>query len=302
MIQRLSTINDYLRFCLSRLNEADVCFGHGTDNSWDEALQLVLHSLHLSSDINSSLLNASLSNEERHLLLQRIEKRIDDRIPTAYLLGEAWFMGIPFNVDERVLIPRSPIAEVIAHGFTPWIQPENIRRVLDLCCGSGCIGIATALLFERVSVDLVDISGAALEVAESNIRRHNVMSRVTTQKSDLFGGLSDKYDLILANPPYVDSRDLAEMPAEYRKEPLLGLEAGEDGLDIARRILKHARSYLNDGGVLVVEVGNSWQALEAFYESVPFTWIEFENGGGGVFVLTAQELDRYQSVFDHHCS
>ncbi|PID42404.1 MAG: 50S ribosomal protein L3 N(5)-glutamine methyltransferase [Gammaproteobacteria bacterium] len=301
MVQQLSTVNDYVRFCLSRLNEADVFFGHGNDNSWDESLHLVLHSLHLPSDINPVLLDASLSMEERELLLDRIGQRIDDRVPNAYILGEAWFLGIPFHVDERVLIPRSPIAELIEHGFEPWIHPGAISRVLDLCCGSGCIGIATAMICEHVSVDLVDISPGALEVAVSNIERHHLQSRVKTIESDLFSQLSEKYDLILSNPPYVDSRDLAEMPAEFDKEPVLGLQAGEDGLDIVRRILKHARTCLNDGGVLVVEVGNSWQALEALYAEVPFTWIEFENGGGGVFVLTALELDRYQSVFDFNC-
>lgn len=297
----LSTITDYVRFCFSRLNEAEVYCGHGNDNSWDEALHLVLHSLHLDAQINPQMMNAVLTIEERDLLWNRIQKRIDHRIPNAYLLGEAWFMGIPFFVDERVLIPRSPIAELIENRFSPWVDMERVESVLDLCCGSGCIGIASAMMFEQVAVDLVDISKDALQVAGSNIARHHMESRVKAVESDLFSAVTGKYDLILSNPPYVDKQDLESMPAEYAKEPVLGLAAGADGLDIARRILKGSRCHLNDGGLLVVEVGNSWVALEEAYPTVPFTWIEFEHGGGGVFVMTSDELDHFQAVFDQGC-
>ncbi len=302
LTEELTTVIDYVRFCFSRLNESDVFYGHGNDNSWDEAVHLVLHSVHLTDEVNPQLLHAVLTVEERRLLWERIQQRIDHRVPNAYLLGEAWFLGIPFFVDERVLIPRSPIAEMIENGFSPWADMTQVETVLDLCCGSGCIGLATAMVYEHVAVDIVDISRDALLVATSNIARHNLQSRVTAIESNLFERVTGKYDLILSNPPYVDQSDLDTMPEEFTKEPVLGLAAGADGLDIARRILKQARHFLNDGGVLVVEVGNSWQALEEEYPNVPFTWIEFERGGGGVFLLTADEIDQYQSDFDRGAS
>ena len=222
--------------------------------------------------------------------LDRMQRRIDDRVPLAYLLGEAWFMGLPFHVDERVLVPRSPLGELIQGGLQPWLGNKPVGRILDLCTGSGCIGIAAASVFEDAEVDLADISTDALDVAAVNIDYHEVGDRVSTVRSDVFDGLEGRYDVILSNPPYVDADDIADMPAEYGHEPELGLAAGGDGLDIAHRILARAADYLNPGGLLIVEVGNSWVALQEAYPDIPFTWLEFENGGDGVFLLTAEDL------------
>ncbi|MCG8610182.1 MAG: 50S ribosomal protein L3 N(5)-glutamine methyltransferase [Pseudomonadales bacterium] len=286
----LNTIGDFVRFALSRFNQAELFYGHGTDNALDEALLLVLQSLHLPWDLDKALYNSSLTQVEKTLLLERLDKRVIARVPTAYLLGEAWFMGLPFHVDERVLVPRSPIAELIEKYFYPWAPQEPVARVLDLCTGSGCIGIACAVQFEDAQVDLVDISTDALDVARSNIARHHLGDRVRAIQSDLFDQISDRYDVIVSNPPYVDQQDLSTMPEEFGHEPVLGLEAGNDGLDLVRFILKHAAAHLTDSGILVVEVGNSWVALEETYPEIPFTWIEFEHGGGGVFVLTRDDL------------
>ncbi|ARU57327.1 ribosomal protein L3-specific protein-(glutamine-N5) methyltransferase [Oleiphilus messinensis] len=290
LMSSLNTIGDFVRFALSRFNQAELFYGHGTDNALDEALLLVLQSLHLPWDLDKALYSGSLTQVEKTLLLERLDKRVIARVPTAYLLGEAWFMGLPFHVDERVLVPRSPIAELIEKYFYPWAPQEPVERVLDLCTGSGCIGIACAVQFEDAQVDLVDISTDALDVARSNIARHHLGDRVRAIQSDLFDQISDRYDIIVSNPPYVDQQDLSTMPEEFGHEPVLGLEAGNDGLDLVRFILKHAAAHLTNSGILVVEVGNSWIALEETYPEIPFTWIEFEHGGGGVFVLTRDDL------------
>lgn len=286
----LFTIRDWLRFAVSRFEEAEVFFGHGTDNPWDEAVQLVLRSLHLPLENNTIFLDARLTSQERRLLGERIERRVVQRVPTAYLVREAWFMGLPFTVDERVLIPRSPMAELLEAGLEPWLGGQSAARILDLCTGSGCIGIAAAYVFAEAEVELADISADALAVARTNIQRHALDGRVKTVESDLFAALDGRYDIILSNPPYVDAADLAAMPAEFRHEPVLGLEAGDDGLDLAHRILAEAPNFLSENGLLIVEVGNSWPALEAAYPELPFTWVEFEQGGGGVFVLSARDL------------
>lgn len=288
----LQTIRDWLRYAVSRFEAGQIFFGHGTDNSWDEAVQLVLRSLHLPLDNNAVYLDARLTHSERSEMLRRIERRVADRVPTAYILGEAWFMGLPFFVDERVLVPRSPIGELLEAELEPWLGQVPVTRILDLCTGSGCIGIAAAYVFPEAEVELADISTDALAVAQSNILHHNLEGRVTTRQSDLFDGLSGQYDVILSNPPYVDAADLASMPAEFRHEPVLGLEAGADGLDLAHRIIAGARERLTPDGLLVVEVGNSWTALEAAYPHLPLTWVEFEKGGGGVFVISARDLPR----------
>lgn len=289
-IDDLHTVRDYLRYVSSRFADSPLYFGHGTDNVWDESVQLVMRSLHLPLENNTLFLDARLTREERALILDRMQRRIDDRVPLAYLLGEAWFMGLPFHVDERVLVPRSPLGELIQGGLQPWLGNKPVGRILDLCTGSGCIGIAAASVFENAEVDLADISTDALDVAAVNIDYHEVGDRVSTVRSDVFDGLEGRYDVILSNPPYVDADDIADMPAEYGHEPELGLAAGGDGLDIAHRILARAADYLNPGGLLIVEVGNSWVALQETYPDMPFTWLEFENGGDGVFLLTAEDL------------
>lgn len=289
-IDNLHTVRDYLRYVSSRFADSPLYFGHGTDNVWDESVQLVMRSLHLPLENNTLFLDARLTREERALILDRMQRRIDDRVPLAYLLGEAWFMGLPFHVDERVLVPRSPLGELIQGGLQPWLGNKPVGRILDLCTGSGCIGIAAASVFEDAEVDLADISIDALDVAAVNIDYHEVSDRVSTVRSDVFDGLEGRYDVILSNPPYVDADDIADMPAEYGHEPELGLAAGGDGLDIAHRILARAADYLNPGGLLIVEVGNSWVALQEAYPDMPFTWLEFENGGDGVFLLTAEDL------------
>ena len=289
-IDDLHTVRDYLRYVSSRFADSPLYFGHGTDNVWDESVQLVMRSLHLPLENNTLVLDARLTREERALILDRMQRRIDDRVPLAYLLGEAWFMGLPFHVDERVLVPRSPLGELIQGGLQPWLGNKPVGRILDLCTGSGCIGIAAASVFEDAEVDLADISTDALDVAAVNIDYHEVGDRVSTVRSDVFDGLEGRYDVILSNPPYVDADDIADMPAEYGHEPELGLAAGGDGLDIAHRILARAADYLNPGGLLIVEVGNSWVSLQEAYPDMPFTWLEFENGGDGVFLLTAEDL------------
>lgn len=293
-IEDLHTVRDYLRYASSRFSASTVFFGHGTDNVWDEAVQLVMRTLHLPLDNNTLFLDARLTREERQLILERIQRRIDDRVPLAYLLGEAWFMGMPFHVDERVLVPRSPIGELIENGFQPWLGDKPVERILDLCTGSGCIGIGAATVFEDACVDLSDISPDALAVAESNIDLHELRERVRTVQSDVFANISGQYDIIVSNPPYVDAEDLAGMPQEFHHEPALGLAAGNDGLDIAHRIIAGAAEHLTPGGLLVVEVGNSWVALDEAYPDLPFTWLDFSNGGDGVFAIAEQDLRQWQ--------
>lgn len=293
-IDDLHTVRDYLRYLSSQFAASPLFFGHGTDNVWDEAVQLVMRSLHLPLENNTLFLDARLTREERQLILERMQRRIHERVPLAYVLGEAWFMGLPFHVDERVLVPRSPLGELLQSGLQPWIGDHPVDCILDLCTGSGCIGIAAATVFEDAEVDLSDVSLEALAVAESNIEYHEVGDRVRAVHSDVFDGIEGKYDVILSNPPYVDAEDLAGMPEEFRHEPELGLAAGTDGLDIAHRILAGAADRLHPGGLLIVEVGNSWVALEEAYPDLPFTWLEFEHGGDGVFLLTREDLVRWQ--------
>lgn len=293
-IDDLHSVRDYLRYAASQFSASPVFFGHGTDNVWDEAVQLVMRSLHLPLENNTVFLDARLTRTERELILERIRRRVNDRVPLAYLLGEAWFMGMPFHVDERVLVPRSPIGELIENGFQPWLGDKTVDRILDLCTGSGCIGIGAASVFTEAEVDLSDISADALAVAESNIELHGVRDRVRTVQSDVFDAIDGRYDVIVSNPPYVDAGDLAGMPEEYRHEPELGLAAGQDGLDIAHRIIAGAAEYLTPGGLLIVEVGNSWVALDEAYPDLPITWLDFENGGDGVFVVAEQDLRQWQ--------
>ncbi|MES2676342.1 MAG: 50S ribosomal protein L3 N(5)-glutamine methyltransferase [Pseudomonadota bacterium] len=286
----LFTLRDFIRWGVSEFTSAKLFFGHGTDNRWDEAEHLVLHAIHLQPPLNEEWLSARLTRVERERVLVNLQRRIEERIPAAYITGQAWFAGLPFIVDERVLVPRSPIGELIEKRFEPWLSAEP-KQILDLCTGSGCIGIACAYFFPEAEVQLSDISFDALAVAEENIQQHELEERVFAMQSDLFTNLiGQKFDLIVSNPPYVDADDLATMPDEYHAEPEIGLGSGEDGLDFTRRLLREASDYLTDNGVLFVEVGNSWVALAAAYPDLPFTWIEFERGGHGVFMLTAQDL------------
>ncbi|MFL0798349.1 MAG: 50S ribosomal protein L3 N(5)-glutamine methyltransferase [Cellvibrionaceae bacterium] len=290
LVNELLTVRDYIRWGASRFNEAELYFGHGTDNAWDEATQLVLHCIHLSYDSSPEILNSRLCLDERKKTLGLIERRVNERLPLPYLTGEGWFMGLPFIVDERVLVPRSPVGELIENGFHPWLSIEP-QKILDLCTGSGCIGIATALAFPDASVDVSDISPDALEVAKANIEKHQVEQQVRAVEGDLFSGLQGEvYDLIVTNPPYVDKQDMDALPDEYRKEPELALASGFDGLDFTRRLLVEAKEHLSENGVLICEVGNSWPALEEAFPQVEFTWLEFEHGGHGVFVLTRDQL------------
>ncbi len=287
----LFTLRDFLRWAVSRFNEAGLCYGHGADSAWDEALALILATLHLPHDVDRSLLDARLTQAEREQLYKLIEQRISERVPVAYLTHQAWFAGLSFYVDERVLVPRSPIAELIENQFEPWIKPDKVHAILDLCTGSGCIAIACAKAFPESTVDASDISADALAVAKINTLRHEVADQVTLYQSDLFSQLPPKkYDVIVSNPPYVDAADMAALPAEYLHEPQLGLAGGDEGLDIALKIMQNAHHYLNPNGILIVEVGNSEYALIEKFPNIPFTWLEFQRGGGGVFLLTYKQL------------
>lgn len=289
--RHLRTANDLVRWGATRFNEAGVWFGHGTDNAIDEAAFLVMHSLHLLPGVPGELLAAALTDAEVRKAVRLIERRIEERKPAAYLAGEAWFCGLPFFVDERVLVPRSPIAEMIDAGFAPWVDAARVTSVLDLCTGSACIAIACAYAFPDAVVDASDISPDAIDVARLNVERHGLEDRVRLFQSDLFAAhVGERYDLIVANPPYVDAGELAAMPDEYRHEPAIGLEAGADGTDFAVRILEQARAYLTDDGVLVCEVGASMDALIERMPGSPLTWVEFERGGDGVFVIAAGDL------------
>lgn len=297
-VSELQTFVDWVRFGASRFSEAELYYGHGTDNPWDDAVQLTLWALHTPFDRLGQVAHARLTRSERIHLVSLIEQRIKERVPVAYLTGEAFFAGLKFKVNRDVLIPRSPIGELIEQYYDPWLA-SSPARLLDLCTGSGCIGIASAFAFEDAEVVLSDISAEALAVASRNIALHKLQDRVTAVQSDLFANLQgQQFDLIVSNPPYVDATDMANLPEEYKVEPVLALESGDDGLDFTRRLLREARAHLTATGVLIVEVGNSWVALEEQFPGVAFTWLEFSRGGGGVFLLTAAQLDEYQALFD----
>ncbi|MDY4373004.1 50S ribosomal protein L3 N(5)-glutamine methyltransferase [Pectobacterium carotovorum] len=289
-VSELHTIQDMLRWAVSRFNAANVYYGHGTDNPWDEAIQLVLPSLYLPLDIPEDMYTSRLITSERQRIVERVIRRVNERIPVAYLTNKAWFCGLEFYVDERVLVPRSPIGELINNYFDEQL-PKTPNHILDLCTGSGCIAIACAQAFPEAEVDAVDISSEALAVTEQNIQQHGLEYRVTPIRSDLFRDLpAIRYDLIVTNPPYVDEEDMFDLPQEFRFEPELGLAAGNDGLDLVRRILACAPDYLSDDGVLICEVGNSMVHLIDQYPDIPLTWLEFDNGGDGVFMLTQSQL------------
>jgi len=291
MAAELQTLIDLIRYGGSRFNEAGLTFGHSYDNALDEATQLVLHALHLPHDLSPVYGQARVTQDERDKVLALFRRRIDSRTPAAYLTGEAWFAGLSFKSDPRALVPRSPIAEMIESGFQPWLGELEVTHALDLCTGSGCIGIAMAHHNPDWRVDCVDLSTEALQLARENVDRLHVGDRVTVIESDLFAALGDKtYQLIVSNPPYVTHEEVDALPDEYRHEPELGLRAGEDGLDLALRILRDAPRHLAPGGLLVVEVGESERALSRLLPMLPLDWVEFKVGQMGVFAVYREDL------------
>jgi ribosomal protein L3 glutamine methyltransferase len=297
MTNELQTIVDLIRFAASRFNAAGLTFGHSHDNAIDEATHLVLSSLHLPPDLPPAYGSARVTAIEKNRVLSLIDRRIETREPVAYLVGEAWFAGMPFKSDARALVPRSPIAELIEDGFSPWLDGRDVERALDLCTGSGCIGIAMAAHNPRWRVDVADISDGALALARENIALHQLDKQVRAVRSDLFDGLAgERYDLIVSNPPYVTDDEYAALPGEYAHEPKLGLAAGADGLDVALRILRDAPEHLTEDGLLIVEVGESEHALSALLPDVPFVWIEFKVGPMGVFALGRHDLDEHAAA------
>ena len=297
-VAELVTIRDFIRFTVSCLRSADVHVGHGTEDHFAEATALIMQSLSLQWSADAEILDAKLLRSEKQAIVDLLDKRINERTPLGYLLNLSYFCGHPFYVDERVLIPRSPIAELIEDRFAQWLENEP-QRILDLCTGSGCIAIALAYVYPDAIIDAADISLDALSVAAVNVEHHQVAAEnVNLIESDLFSKLpNQRYDLIVSNPPYVDAEDMADLPEEYQREPELALAAGVDGLDIVRKILADAADCLTEDGLLVVEVGNSEWALAQSFPEVEFDWVEFKRGGSGVFVLTAQQCRFYQQMF-----
>lgn len=297
VVEDLATIQDMMRWAYSYFNASDLYYGHGYDNAWDEAQQLVLAALYLPADVPEAMYQSRLTLVEKERVIHLIETRLGTRQPVAYLTNSAWFCGSEFYVDERTIVPRSPIGELIMQKFAGLIDHEP-KRILDMCTGSGCIAIACAQQFLEAEVDAVDLSLDALDVAQINIERHGLAERVFPISSDLFNDIpQDKYDLIVTNPPYVDEEDLDDMPQEFHFEPEMSLGSGADGLDITKRILAQAADYLTDNGVLVCEVGNSMVHLIEQFPTVPFNWIEFKNGGLGVFSLTRAQLVEHRHLF-----
>lgn len=297
-LSQLSTMIDFMRWGAGRFVEAELSYSHGMASPLDEAVYLVLRSLNLPVDTPDIYWHSQLTDGEKQKVNAVLSRRIDERIPAAYIMQEGWFAGLQFYIDERVLVPRSPLAELIENQFSDWLDPEAVESALDLCCGSGCIGIACAYAFPYASVDLADVSKEALDVARINIEKHDAAAQVTAIESDLFSALEGKqYDLIVSNPPYVDAEDMSSMADEFQHEPVIGLSSGKDGLQCTREILKHAGKFLTTNGILVVEVGNSQYALADEYPDMGFEWLQFERGGDGVFVLTKQQLDAYFKKF-----
>ena len=297
-IENLETLRDFVRFAASSFASAGLYFGHGTASALDESAALVLHALSLPYETPGGYFAARLTAKEKEQVLDLIERRVRERVPLAYLTHEAPFAGLSFYVDERVLVPRSPIAELIEQQFQPWIEAESVTNILDLCTGSGCIAIACAHAFPEAHVDAVDISPDAIEVAAINIDRLGVVNQVEAVLSDVYAGLEGRmYDIIVSNPPYVSLAEWQALPEEFHREPRLGLESGADGLDCVKRILEGAPKHLRPGGILIVEVGSAAEALIAHYPNVEFCWLDFERGGDGVFILRHDQLDAFSKKF-----
>ncbi len=289
--QHLTTLRDYIRWASSEFNRHQLSFGHGFETALDEAVYLVLHALHLPWNWPTEYFDCVLTEQEREQVYGLLMQRIETRKPAAYLTHEAWFCGLPFYVDKRVLVPRSPIAELIDQHFEPWTDASRVQRILDLATGSGCIAIACQYAFPDAEVWASDLSPDALAVARINLEKHQMTESIQLIESDLFARIpQQEFDLIVSNPPYVDAEDMANLSDEFRAEPELGLAAGEDGLDVVERMLQQAPAYLSEHGLLVVEVGNSQAAMMQRFADLPLTWIEFEHGGSGVFCINATDL------------
>jgi len=295
----LQTIRDLVRWGMSQFNKAGLCFAHGMPNALDEAVYLCLATLHLPPDLGDDYFDCRLTHEEKRAVLENYKLRLNKRKPAAYITREAWFAGLSFYVDERVLIPRSPIAELIQQQFSPWIDHDNVERVLDLCTGSGCIAIACAYAFSQADMVASDVSKDALDVAAINRSNHGLEDRLQLIESDLFENIpQQKFDIIVSNPPYVSEQEMTGLDKEFSFEPGSGLAAGKTGMDIVVPMLQQAANYLSDHGILVVEVGYSMPTLVQLMPGVPFTWLEFAHGGEGVFLLTAQQLHASKQMFD----
>lgn len=292
LAEELFTIRDWLRFTVSRFEESGIFFGHGADNSYDEAVWLILSALHLPHDTLDNFLDAVITESERKHLAHLIEQRITKRTPTAYLVREAWLRGYKFYVDERVIVPRSFIAELLEGGLQPWIEyPELVNSAVDICTGSGCLGVLLADAFPDAQIDVVDISPDAIAVANINIANYGLQDRISAIQSDMFTALAGKqYDVIISNPPYVDAPSMAQLPAEYRNEPQIALGSGVAGLDHTHTLLREAANHLNDNGILVVEIGHNRDALLEAYPDLPFTWLDTASGNQFVFLLTKEQL------------
>ncbi|MFW5451654.1 MAG: 50S ribosomal protein L3 N(5)-glutamine methyltransferase [Methylophagaceae bacterium] len=302
VVDELHTLRDILRWATSQFNAANLFYGHGNADAFNDALQLILHSLHLpTTEFPELFADARLTHAEKQAIAELIQRRITDRVPVAYLTHEAWFAGMPFYVDERVLIPRSPFAELINEQFIPWVkQPDSVHHILDLCTGGGCIAIACAEVFPNAMIDAIDISTDALDVANINIAKYHLNNRIQTIQSDLWTALDNqKYELIVSNPPYVGTDEMATLPDEYRHEPASALEADNNGLALVEQILLHAAEFLTASGVLFVEVGNSDFSVMEKWPDIEFLWLDFQHGGHGLFMLNhAQCIDftkRYQT-------
>lgn len=296
----LQTLRDWLRWATSRFSQAGLFYGHGNADAFNEACQLVLHSLDLPvTELPEHFLDARLTSQEKAYLAGLIRQRIEDRIPVPYLTGEAWFAGLPFFVDDRVLIPRSPFAELIADQFSPWLtEPVSVNRILDMCTGSGCIAIASAYAFPDAQVDACDLSEDALAVAEINRQKHQLADQLTLRQSDIFSAYADEtFDLIVSNPPYVSDQEMQTLPDEYRHEPAMALRADNQGLALVARIIIGAARHLTENGLLFVEVGNSQAQVETSWPQIDFLWLNFDNGGHGLFVLSQSQCAAFEKLY-----